>query len=418
MRILIVTAGSRGDVAPYTGLGARLRRAGHEVSVATHTGFAASVREAGLGFHALPADPRAELSSAAGQRLLHAGTGARAVIELVRMGRALMPALGQGILAAASHGTDLLLLSATTAPLGRVVAEALGLPSMGVFLQPLAPTGAFAPLLAGNRVQGGEHVNRLVGRTVQSATDHLFAPTVRTLRRQLGLPARSALAQRRHDVRQLWPVLHGFSPSVVPRPADWPPGMRVAGYWWPSPAPDWHPSPQLADFLRAGPPPVYVGFGSLVVADAARLGNIVTTALRSAGLRAVVQPGWTGLKVTGDDVLTVDEVPHHWLFPRMAAVVHHAGAGTTAAGLRAGVPAVPVPAQMDAPFWAARLTRLGVSPGPVPLRDLSADRLTAALRQATDTPAFRGRAQALATRIAGEDGAGAVVAAVGRLSGG
>ncbi|WP_346268717.1 nucleotide disphospho-sugar-binding domain-containing protein [Streptomyces sp. So13.3] len=122
--------------------------------------------------------------------------------------------------------------------------------------------------------------------------------------------------------------------------------------------------------------------------------------------------------MTGDDVLTVDEVPHHWLFPRMAAVVHHAGAGTTAAGLRAGVPAVPVPAQMDAPFWAARLTRLGVSPGPVPLRDLSADRLTAALRQATDTTAFRGRAQALATRIAGEDGAGAVVAAVGRLSGG
>ncbi|WP_338932989.1 glycosyltransferase [Streptomyces netropsis] len=414
MRLLIATGGSRGDVAPYTGLGVRLREAGHEVTIATHDGFADLVRQAGLGFRSLPVDPRAQLASAAGQRTLRAGTGATAVVELLRMGRAVMPALGRGLLDAAGQGTDLLLLSTTTASLGQVVAEALDLPTMGLFLQPLAPTGEFPHVLTGTRSLG-RRGDLLVSHAVQAAVDRLVTPPVRGLREQLGLPVRGAGAERRRAVRQGVPLLHGFSPCVVPRPADWPPCMEVTGYWWPSSPPDWRPPPRLVDFLTSGPPPVYVGFGSLVVADAERLGAVIGSALRAAGVRAVVQTGWSDLSVTGDDVLAVDDIPHHWLFPRMAAVVHHAGAGTTAAGLRAGVPAVPVPAQLDAPFWARRLTALGVGPGPVPLAELSADRLAAALRRAVEEPAYRHRARALAARIDAEDGAAKVVAAVERL---
>ncbi|MEW2576468.1 glycosyltransferase [Streptomyces syringium] len=414
MRLLIATVGSRGDVAPYTGLGVRLRQAGHEVTIATHDGFAGLVGQAGLGFRSLPLDPRAQLASAAGQRILRAGTGATAVMELLRMGRTIMPALGRGLLDAARQGTDLLLLSATTAPLGQVVAEALDVPTIGLFLQPLAPTGEFPPVLTGTRSLG-RRGNLLVGHALQSAVDRLITPPVRELREQLGLPRRSAGAERRRAIRQDMPLLHGFSPCVVPRPADWPPCMEVTGYWWPAPPPDWRPPPRLTDFLASGPPPVYVGFGSLVVADAERLGAVIRSALRTAKVRAVVQAGWSDLSVSGDDVLAVDEIPHHWLFPRMAAVVHHAGAGTTAAGLRAGVPAVPVPAQLDAPFWARRLTALGVSPGPVPLAELSSARLAAALRRAVEELVFRHRAQALAARINAEDGAARVVAAVERL---
>jgi sterol 3beta-glucosyltransferase len=133
-------------------------------------------------------------------------------------------------------------------------------------------------------------------------------------------------------------------------------------------------------------------------------------------VRAVVQRGWSGLHLTGDDVLTVDEVPHSWLFPRMAAVVHHAGAGTTGAGLRAGVPAVPVPAQLDAGFWAARLVALGVSPGAVPLHGLTAPRLAAALRRAVGDRVHRDRARLLADRIAAEDGALDVLRFVERVA--
>ncbi|GAA0691046.1 glycosyltransferase [Kitasatospora atroaurantiaca] len=418
MRILIATAGSQGDVAPYIGLGRRLAQAGHEVSLATHTTFETAARHAGLGFRALPVDPRSELASDRGQRLLRAGAGPLAVAELLRMGRRFMPALGRGILEAVRHGTDLLLLAATTAPLGQAVAEAHDLPSAGVFLQPLYPTGEFLPVVAGTSASLGRRGNLLAGHTAQLAVDRLFAPAVRDLRRQLGLPARTAAGLRRRHARQAWPVLHGFSPSVVPRPADWAPSARVSGYWWPHTPADWQPPAQLADFLRAGPPPVYVGFGSLVVADPGRLGEVITAALRTARLRAVVQRGWSGLSVESRDVLVVDEVPHAWLFPRMAAVVHHAGAGTTAAGLRAGVPAVPVPAQLDATFWATRLTALGVSPGPVPLRRLSAERLAVGLRRAVDEPAYRVRAREVADRIGAEDGAADVLELAARISAG
>jgi UDP:flavonoid glycosyltransferase YjiC (YdhE family) len=204
---------------------------------------------------------------------------------------------------------------------------------------------------------------------------------------------------------------------VVPRPDDWPADVRVSGYWWPARPADWQPPADLVDFLQAGPAPVFVGFGSMASQPGARLAETVAGAVRRAGVRAVVQAGWAGLTALGDDVLAVGDVPHDWLFPQLAAVVHHAGAGTMAAGLRAGVPAVAVPVLLDQPFWAARLQRLGVAPVPLPQRDLSAGALAAAIRACLDEPGYRGRAAELAGRINAEDGAADVVAAVGELAG-
>ncbi|MEE1824643.1 glycosyltransferase [Streptomyces sp. BE20] len=411
MRILIATAGSRGDVAPFTGLGARLHAAGHQVAVATHTTFADTVRSAGLEFWPLPVDPRAELASERGQNLLRTGTGPLGIVHLTRLARSFMPGLGDAIAAATSAGADLLLTTGTTAALGQVVAEAAGIPTLTLQLQPMAPTREFAPVVTGTRSLGAAG-NLLAGHAVQAAVDHLFAPAVRGLRRQLGLPQRSvAHARSSHS------VLHGFSPVVVPRPADWRPGLAVAGYWWPHTDPGWQPPQRLLDFLAAGPPPVYVGFGSLVVPDPERLTRTVLAALRAARVRAVLQSGWSGLVTAdSDDVLTIGDTPHDWLFPRVAATVHHAGAGTTAATLRAGTPTVPVPAQLDAPFWSTRLTRLGTSPGPVPLPQLTAARLATAIRRTLDTPHHRNCARALATALTAEDGTAKVLAAIDRLT--
>ena len=252
-------------MAPFTGLGVRLREAGHQVAVATHAGFAESVRAAGLEFRPLPVDPRTELASARGQRLLQAGPGPLALLELLRLGRAFMPALGDGIADAAERGADVLLTTSTTTALGQVAAEAAGIPCLGLYLQPLAPTREFAPAVTGTRSLGRTG-NLLAGRAVQGVTDRLFAPAVRRLRRRLGLPQRSIGRLRRHQ-----PLLHGFSPLVVPRPADWHPDHTVTGYWWPRREPGWQPPSRLAEFLAAGPPPVFVGFGSLVVPDPQRL---------------------------------------------------------------------------------------------------------------------------------------------------
>ncbi|CAM5594592.1 glycosyltransferase [Streptomyces aurantiogriseus] len=408
-----MTAGSRGDVAPFTGLGHALVRAGHEVTLVTHARFAPLVTGSGVGFHPLPVDPREELESERGRGLHRSSTGAGKLLRLARMGRALVGRMTDDLVAAA-RASDALLLSASVAPLGHTIAEGLSLPSLGLYLQPVAPTGEFRPPMLGGGSWGALG-NRLAGHGVELAVEQAFAPALPAVRARLGLPAarrfgRGLRARERRD----GPVLHGFSAHMVPRPRDWRPGLDVVGYWWAYDRETRLP-PAVRDFLDAGPPPVFVGLGSATVPDPQRLGAEIVRALRQAGLRGVIQRGWAGLSADGDDMLTVDEVPHALLFPETAAVVHHCGAGTTAAGVRAGVPAVPVPVQFDEGFWADRLVALGVAPRVVPLRRLTADALTAALMRVTREPAFRERAREVGARVRAEDGAGRVVEAVERM---
>lgn len=156
----------------------------------------------------------------------------------------------------------------------------------------------------------------------------------------------------------------------------------------------------------------------MAVGEGERLGELVAGAVKQAGVRAVVQAGWAELGGLGADVLAIGDVPHDWLFPRTAAVVHHAGAGTTAAALRAGVPAVPVPVMADQPFWASRLCELGVAPRSLPFADLTAEALAAAITDSLTEPSHRRRAAELARAIAAEDGAAAVLAHLGGGSAG
>lgn len=404
-----MTAGSRGDVAPYTGLGQALVRAGHEVTLVTHAAFAPLVAGSGVGFHPLPVDPRAELESSRGRGLHRSASGAGKLLRVVGMARALVGRMTDDLLTAA-RSSDMLLLSSSLGPLGHTIAEGLSLPSMGVYLQPIAPTREFAPPVLGGGSWGAVG-NRVSGRGVNRAVEHVFAAAVPELRTRLGLPRSRPGAALRTRERQDWPVHHGFSPLIVPRPADWRTGLTVAGYWWPYDG-DARLPPELDDFIDAGPPPVFVGLGSATVPDPQQLSAEIVRALRLAGLRGVIQRGWGGLAANGDDVLTVGEVPHAALFPRMAAVVHHCGAGTTAAGLRAGVPAVPVPIQFDEGFWAARLVALGVAPRAVPLRGLTAASLSAALVRAVREPGRAERARDLGARVRAEDGYAPVLAAL------
>jgi sterol 3beta-glucosyltransferase len=403
VRVLIVTSGSMGDVAPYTGLGRSL--AGHDVTVASHQPFASVFEGAGLPFVAIPGDLRKILPQAYGQDGRRSGTGPLALAQLLRIARPLIDELGDGIArAVAAVRPDVLLLSTVVAPLGYQVAEAAGIPWAGVFLQPVAPTGDFGSVLLGGR-SIGRLGNRAVTAAANTVSQLLYAGPVQKLRRDLGLPHQPIRELRTWQDGGRYPTFHGFSPAVVPRPRDWRPQLEVVGYWWPA-HPPWTPPPELTDFLAAGPPPVFVGFGSMGPGQGSRLAGPIRAAIRAARVRAVVQSGWAGLDIpTADDVLTIGEAPHDWLFPRMAAVVHHAGAGTSAAGLRAGVPAVPVPVLADQPFWADRLHRLGAATRPIPLPQLTADRLAAALREVTTNPHLAARAQALSSRLAAENGA-------------
>jgi sterol 3beta-glucosyltransferase len=405
MRILIVTAGSRGDVAPFTGLGQALQQAGHHVALAAHDRFADLVRGCGLEYRALPGDP---------VELVRARTAAPSPEAAKSVFAAFLDELGEGVIAAAAAGTDILLTAFGPAPLSRLAAEAMRIPSVGVYLAPGVPTREFPPPGWPAAGQPSPVDNLAAGREVLARTGSLYADVLRTLRARLDLPAATAQAPSPPDD---WPICHGFSPAVVPRPADWPAAVRVTGYWWPARRPGWQPPDQLVDFLAAGPPPVFIGFGSMTP-NHERLHEVVAAAVTRAGVRAVVQSGWADLGPTGDDILVVGDLPHDWLFPRTAAVVHHAGAGTTGAGLRAGVPAVPVPVLVDQPFWADRLHRLGVAPDPLPLHELTADTLADALRSCLDRPGYRDRATELAHRIRADDGPAVVLSLITQLADG
>jgi UDP:flavonoid glycosyltransferase YjiC (YdhE family) len=417
-----MTAGSRGDVAPYTGLGHGLAEAGHEVVVVTHERFGGLVRAAGLGFRGLPVDPRAELAAELGEALHRAGSSAGKLLRLFGRARGLVGEMAGAMLAAA-EGAEVLLVNGAVAPLGQVIGEGLGVPGIGVYLQPLAPSREFAPPVIGTG-SWGPLVNQVTARAVNAGLDTVFRDACRDLRARLGLPRRSVGATRRAWERAGWQVFHGFSRHVLPRPADWREGLTVTGYWWPRAAPGARLPDEVEAFLAAGPPPVFVGLGSATVPDPEGLSAAVVGALRSAGVRGIVQRGWAGLaagnakSAAAPDMLTVDEVPHDLLFPRTAAVVHHCGAGTTAAGLRAGVPAVPVPVQFDAAFWARRLTALGVAPRALPLRSLDPGTLAAAVRTAVRAPGYAARAAEVAARVRAEDGVAPVREALARLAAG
>ncbi|CAM5690348.1 O-mycaminosyltylonolide 6-deoxyallosyltransferase [Streptomyces tendae] len=404
MRILIAAAGSRGDVAPYTGLGAELRRAGYDVALAATDTFAPLARDAGLEFRSLPADTRGR----------GGGTGRR---ELMRTAAAFITEVGEGFADAVDKGTDLLLLSTTTAPLGWHLTEAMGTPSIGVYLQPTAPTGDFPPVVTGSRSLG-RLANRVTGRFALRMADRVYEQAVAQLRQRLALPAASPAEVRRRQDQANWPILHGFSSVLVPRPSDWRSGLEVVGNWWPH-----HDAAQrlpaaLEDFLGAGPPPVFVGFGSMASGDGERLSEIAVRALRRVGLRGVLQAGSAGLAADGDDVLTIGDVPHALLFPRLAAVVHHAGAGTSAAVLRAGVPAVPVPVTADQPFWATRLAALGAATDPIPFRALTAERLADSLDRVVKQQAHNRAAASAAKRLAAENGAGQTLKTIQQMTDG
>lgn len=407
--IVIAALGSHGDVAPLTGVGARLQQAGHRVTLTAYDRFASLVRSCGIGFRGV-SEPR-ESSDEADVDVTGALFQFLAPQGMRSLGTALLTALQD-------TPTDILLLSPFSELAGHPLAEAKGIPSAGIRFQPYSATADFPPATLGGW-SAGPTGNRLASRAGTELVDRFYGGVTAGFRRDFGLPKVSARRLREQRTKAGWTVLHGFSPHIVPRPAGWRPGLEICGYWWPQTDPQWRPDAALVDFLRAGPPPVYVGFGSTMTSakQSEHISQLVRSALRRAGVRGIVQAGWAGIDAGDETTLTVTEVPHRWLFPHVAAVVHHCGAGTTAAGLRAGVPTVAVPGLGDQPFWARRLRDPGLSADTVPQRTLTVERLAAAIRTAVTDPGIKIRARRISDLLAAEDGAAHVVSSVNRLLG-
>ncbi len=410
MRITLIAPGSQGDVRPYVALGKGLQAAGHAVCVVTHQNFAPLVAEHGLAFYPLHGDMEALMrSQEVGSAL--AKNNPLAQLSLVKKKLVVLNEQWMRDGLAACQGADVVAGGFGGLVVGQPVAEKLGLPFIQAWLVPFTPTHAFPavsfPRLGawlGGRLNRPSHVIgwQWLAWPMQRASINLARRSV------LGLPpAAPRDGPLAYFMDRTWPVLNGFSPHVVPRPADWPAHHHLTGYWFLDPAPGWQPPAALADFLQAGPPPVSIGFGSMSHNNPQAATRLVLEALRISGQRGILLSGWGGLTQADlpASVYMADAVPHSWLFPQVSAVVHHGGAGTTAAGLRAGKPTISVPfISLDQVFWGWRCARLGVGLPPIPSKRLTAEKLAQAITTAVSDPGMRQRAAELGDKIRAEDG--------------
>jgi sterol 3beta-glucosyltransferase len=396
MRVTMLSVGSRGDVQPLIAFGLGLEAIGHDVRLATYPSLEPFVTGRGLEFAELAEGALSVgVQTAEGRRWAEKGQSWLPTwVGYVRDARSVAHRRLVNA-AAACEGADVIVASNLAQVLGFQMSNHFAVPLVRVLFH--APTywmsNRSSPRLAGALRQLGWVAAR---------------PWLNSVRREaMGLerlPLREPVAD--FDRRNM-PVLYPFSTAVFPVPAGWDHDVvRVTGYWFLDGALDAAPPAELIDFLRSGPPPVYIGFGTQLDTDPPLTTRIMIDALRRAEQRSVLVRPREALAAVGhgDDVFALEAVSHAWLFPQCAAVVHHSASGTTAAGLRAGVPTVPVPHNSDQFSWARRLHQLGVGSPPIPRRRLSAARLADAIKLATTDEGMRRRAAALGETIAAERG--------------
>ncbi|GLZ28527.1 glycosyl transferase family 1 [Lentzea sp. NBRC 105346] len=405
---------------PYLALAAALRAAGHRPVLAAPARYerAAASFEVPFaplddGLLALRDEPLFRRAVGRGMRpVAVARAAARTARESMRAAALML----RDVAKAGAGGADVVVHhpGLQYAPL---VAEKLGVPSVVAPLQPgWVPTSEFRALRGQGASSWPGWANRASYRVLYRLAALPRGPIRKWRQEVLGLPPSSGPYNP-----LLLPdgspatVLQAYSRHLFPSTSDSSPSVHTTGFWFlPAPA-SWTPPPRLTAFLEAGPPPVYLGFGSMVGAEPAATGRLVAEAVRRAGVRAVVAAGWGGVQITSSSELYfVPEVPHAWLFPRVAAIVHHSGGGTSGAALAAGRPQVLCPHLSDQPLWANRMHALGVAPSPLPFRRLTATALASAIRRAVDDPSMAAAADELGRLVRAEDGTSAAVSLIER----
>lgn len=434
LNIVIMVIGSRGDIQPFVKIGRILKDYGHRVRIASHPTFRDFVQKDNeLEFFSVGGDP-SELMA-----FMVKNPGLIPSLQTLREGeikrrRAAMGVMFEGMWRACINTTDdekdkdnLKMMGgkfpfiadaiiANPPSMAHVhIAEKLGIPLHMMFTFPYSPTQQFPHPLANIKPQksnvDANYVNFMSYPLVEMMTWQGLGDIVNRFReRTLGLEPVSSLWAPGALYRMKVPYTYLWSPSLVPKPKDWGPEIDLAGFVFLEMASKYKPDKELQDFLDAGEPPVYIGFGSIVVDDPNAFTEMIFKAVEMAGVRAIVNKGWGGIgqsnKDTPDNICMIGNVPHDWLFPRMKAVVHHGGAGTTAIGLKCGKPTMIVPFFGDQPFWGAMVAEAKAGAHQcIPYKKLTVERFAEGIKQCI-TEEARVNVQRIAESISDEgDGA-------------
>jgi sterol 3beta-glucosyltransferase len=402
MKIALLTLGTRGDAQPFIALGKALKTRGHDVVLGAPDNFQSWIEEHGLSYRSIGVDMQTFVQSLEARKVMGGN-----VLAMARMwSNTIVPLTRRSLDAIWKTARDAEVIvyhpkTAGAADVGEVTGAAL----FHAAPFPIFPTKAFPLLVLPGTY--GPWLNWLTYKLLV-VSRLLLLPTVNRWRKDvLGLGNASPFGRVAGAMDRQSGQLCAVSPTVVPGyPVDHGENIQTTGYWFLDEGQDWHPDPALSAFLDNGDPPVYIGFGSMTIGDPARLARTIVDGVRRSGVRALLATGWGAMGEIGapDTIHIIERAPHHALFKRVAAVVHHGGAGTTAAGLRAGLPALICPLTFDQPFWGRRVFSLGCGPQPQPVKRLRPERFAEGLTELTQTESYRRRAREVASHIAAEDG--------------
>ncbi|KAG8763486.1 hypothetical protein FRC11_002889 [Ceratobasidium sp. 423] len=400
MNVNIMIVGSRGDVQPYLALGKQLRQHGHTVRLTTHETFRQSVKDAGLRFFNIGGNPHELMSYMVRNPGLMPGFGSLTNGDITRKQMMVAEMLercwrscyepDEAQEGGRSFAADAIISNPPT--FAHIhCAEALGIPLLMSFTMPWSPTTSFPHPLVNVRNSQAEPrlTNYLTYGLADAMTWQGLGHTINKFRRKrLGLPSLSVISGSGIIERCGVPWTYCMSPALVPKPQDWVNHIDVVGFYFLDLATKYTPPEDLVAFLDAGEPPIYIGFGSIVVQDPVGMTKTILSAIAQSGVRAVVSAGWGSLdsatlnEAQNPNIFILGNVPHDWLFERVSAVVHHGGAGTAAIGLRCGKPTIVVPFFGDQPWWADQIHARGAGPAPIPHKQLTTHVLVGAIKSA------------------------------------
>lgn len=400
MKITMIAIGSTGDVRPYVILGRELKRRGHQIKIAAFAPFEEQVRSAGLDFFSVAGD----VVDLMGHLMKPGVAGMSYLREAEKAIRKVAPVLLRDLMRAGEGAEAIICTFFGT--MYYSVAEKYHVPCIQTHYFPMDPNPEM-PISSSPFQHLGRGWNRLSYRIGYLLISLLEKRYLTDWRREHGLDLRSLRSKPDYSCNgHRIPAIYAVSPNLVPRPSCWDDKIHMSGFWW-EPLPcDFTPAQEMLDFLNAGEKPVYIGFGSMVSGDMDATFRTVREAVEEAGIRAIIVSGWAGelQPVNTERIYHTQFVPHDWLFPYVSAAVHHGGAGTTAAALRAGLPSLVVPFGGDQPFWGDRVHRAGCGPKPVPRDGMTASRLAAALRDLTGNAMYRENAVAMRNAMMKENG--------------
>jgi sterol 3beta-glucosyltransferase len=402
MKITILSYGSRGDIQPFVALALGLQKNGHDVKIAGPHRFADFSHSYGVPFVPLAGDPE-EIS-----RLINnAGTNpARVITSMTNYIFSIAPQVSRSAFAACD-GAELIIHGFLFTVGGHSWAREHGIPDISVQTFPIfAPTREFPNVSAPNIPPGAlSYFSHWFAAQVFWYGGNSGYGSVRRANQDVPFPKKLYWPfDKSRPLHLRTPLLFAYSPSILPRPNNWHNNVHVTGYFFLEDS-GYQPPDALQDFLSLGNSPVCVSFGSMVNREAERITHTAINAINKTNNRAIFLTGWNGYKpdLVPDNMLFLDQAPHHWLFPRCKLLIHHGGAGTTGAGLCAGVPNIIVPHTADQPFWGNRVHAVGAGPKPILVKNLSVEKLMQAIGEA-ESDAIRKRAQVIGQRLRSEDG--------------